>query len=117
MQGWSEEVKESAQNFSERAKEFANTRGKTFAREFGETARRSSRGLGHAIGSVFRVLFLFVAGAIAFGFLVGALILILGGIFWWPINNFLWTSQTQQWYAWGTLIFLPASSFTVRKLS
>jgi phage shock protein PspC (stress-responsive transcriptional regulator) len=116
VQGWSEEVKESAQNFSEKAKEFANTRGRTFANEFGETARRGGRGLGNAIGGIFRILFLFVAGAVAFGFLVGAIILILGGIFWWPINNFLWTSQTQQWYAWGTLIFfflVPLIAFII----
>jgi len=31
--------------------------------------------------------------------------LIFGGIAWWPINNFLWTSNWQQAYAWGTLIF------------
>src|SRR5690606_35325351 len=26
-------------------------------------------------------------------------------IAWWPVNNFLWTSNWQQLYAWGTLIF------------
>ncbi|HEX7906066.1 MAG TPA: PspC domain-containing protein [Chitinophagaceae bacterium] len=105
MKTWGDEVKESAQNFSSKAKEFANTRGRTFAGEVGETARNSGRGLGHAIGVLFKVFFLFIAGTIAFGLFVALIALIFGGIAWWPINNFLWTSKWQQVYAWGTLIF------------
>jgi phage shock protein PspC (stress-responsive transcriptional regulator) len=102
---WSEEVKESAKNLGSKAKEFADTRGKAFAKEVGETARRGGSGLGHAIGIVFKVFFLFIAGSIAFGLFVGLMALIFSGVVWWPINNFLWTSQWQQLYAWGTLIF------------
>ena len=80
-------------------------RGKKFASEVGETTRRGGRGLGHAIGVLFKVFFLFIAGSIAFGLFVGLIALLFGGIAWWPVNNFLWTSNTQQWYAWGTLIF------------
>jgi phage shock protein PspC (stress-responsive transcriptional regulator) len=105
MKQWSEEVKESAQNFGNKAREFANTRGKTFAKEVNETARTSGRGLGHAIGVLFRVFFLFIAGTIAFGLFVAVMALIFGGVAWWPINDFLWTSKWQQAYAWGTLIF------------
>ena len=105
VKGWSEEVKESAQNFGTKAKEFANTRGKTFAAEVGETAGRGGRGLGHAIGVLFKVFFLFIAGTIAFALFVAVIALIFGGIAWWPVNNFLWTSKWQQIYAWGTLIF------------
>jgi phage shock protein PspC (stress-responsive transcriptional regulator) len=105
VKGWSEEVKESAQKFGTKAKEFANTRGKTFAAEVGETAGRGGRGLGHAIGVLFKVFFLFIAGTIAFALFVAVIALIFGGIAWWPVNNFLWTSKWQQIYAWGTLIF------------
>lgn len=105
VKGWSEEVKESAQNFGTKAKEFANTRGKAFAAEVGETAGRGGRGLGHAIGVLFKVFFLFIAGTIAFALFVAVIALIFGGIAWWPVNNFLWTSKWQQIYAWGTLIF------------
>ena len=35
---WGEEVKSAPKNFSTKAKEFADTKGKTFAREVGETA-------------------------------------------------------------------------------
>jgi len=105
MKQWSEEVKESAENIGNKAKEFANTRGKTFAREVNETTRRGGRGFGHAIGVLFKIFFLFIAGTIAFGLFVAVMALIFGGVAWWPINDFLWTSKWQQAYAWGTLIF------------
>jgi hypothetical protein len=99
------EVKTAAQNIGNKAKEFANTKGKAFASEVSDTARRGGRGLGHAIGVLFKVFFLFIAGTIAFAIFVSIIALIFGGIAWWPINNFLWTSNSQQVYAWGTLIF------------
>ncbi len=105
VKGWSEEVKESAQNFGSKAKEFAGTRGKAFSREVNETVRNSGRGLGHAIGVLFKVFFLFIAGTIAFGLFVAMMAMIFGGVAWWPVNDFLWTSKWQQAYAWGTLIF------------
>jgi phage shock protein PspC (stress-responsive transcriptional regulator) len=102
---WSEEVKESAENIGKKAKEFANTKGKTFASEAGDTVRRGGRGLGHAIGVLFKVFFLVIAGTFAFGLFVALMALLFGGMAWWPINNFLWTSKWQQLFAWGTLIF------------
>lgn len=105
MKEWGEEVKESAQNIGARAKEFANTRGKVFASEVNDTARRGGSGCLHAIGVLFKVFFLFIAGTIAFSLFVALMALIFGGVAWWPINNFLWTSNWQQFYAWGTLIF------------
>jgi phage shock protein PspC (stress-responsive transcriptional regulator) len=105
MKGWGEEVKASAENLGNKAKEFANTRGKTFAAEVNETVRRRNGGLGHAIGVIFKVFFLFIAGTIAFGLFVSLIALLFGGIAWWPINKFLWTSNWQQLFAWGTLIF------------
>ena len=105
VKGWSEEVKESAQNFSNKAKEFSRTKGKEFASDVNDTVRRSGGGLGHIIGVLFKVFFLFIAGTIAFGLFVGLIAFLFGGIAWWPINNFLWTSNWQQIYAWGTLIF------------
>ena len=104
MKEWGAEVKESAQNFGSRAKEFANTRGKAFANEFSESARRGGYGIGHAIGVIFKAFFLFIAAIIAFSLFVGLIALLFGGIAWWPINNFLWTSKWQQFLAWATLI-------------
>jgi phage shock protein PspC (stress-responsive transcriptional regulator) len=104
MKDWGEEVKSSAQNFSNKAKEFAGTKGKAFAAEVNETAKRGGRGLGHAIGVLFKVFFLFIAGTIAFALFVSLIALLFGGVAWWPVNNFLWTSSWQQGLAWATLI-------------
>lgn len=105
MKEWSEEVKESAERITNKTKEFTNTKAKPFAAEVGQTARRAGSGVGHAIGVLFKVFFLFIAGSIAFGLFVALMALIFGGIAWWPVNNYLWTSNWQQAAAWGTLIF------------
>lgn len=111
-----EEVKSAAQNFSAKAKEFAQTSGKTFATEAAQVARPVASGLGHAIGVLFKVFFLFIAGTIAFGLFVALMAIIFGGVAWWPVNNFLWTSNWQQVYAWGTLILflgIPLIGFLI----
>ncbi len=112
MKSWGDEVKESAQNLGSKAKEFTNTRGRAFATDVRETARSGGRGLGHAIGVLFKVFILIIAGIIAFGLFVALIALIFGGVFssgaWWPVNNFLWTSKWQQLYVWGTIIFFLA---------
>ena len=111
-----EEVKSAAQNFSTKAKEFAQTSGKTFATEVKQVSRPIGSGIGHAIGVLFKVFFLFVAGTIAlalFGVLMAA---IFGGMAWWPVNDYLWTSRWQPLYAWGTLILflgVPLIGFLV----
>lgn len=116
MKGWGEEVKESAQNLGNKAKEFTGARGKAFANDVNETFRRRSGGLGHAIGVIFKVFFLFIVGSIALALFVSLIALLFGGVAWWPINNFLWTSKWQQLLAWGTLIFflvVPLVAFII----
>lgn len=113
---WTDDVKDSSTRFANKAKEFADTKGKKFAAEVGEVGRRAGSGLGHAIGVLFKVFFIFIAGTIAFALFVGLMALLFGGIAWWPVNNFLWTSKWQQLYAWGTLIFfllVPLIGFIV----
>jgi phage shock protein PspC (stress-responsive transcriptional regulator) len=111
-----EEVKSAAQNFSTKAKEFAQTSGKTFATEVRQVSRPIGSGIGHAIAVLFKVFFLFIAGTIAlalFGVLMAA---IFGGIAWWPVNDYLWTNRSQPLYAWGTLILflgVPLIGFLV----
>lgn len=105
VKGWGEEVKETAETFSTKAREFSGTKGKAFAAEVSQTARKTGSGIGHAIGVLFKAFFLFIFGTIAFALFVALLALLFGGVQWWPLNNFLWTSKWQQIYAWGTLIF------------
>ena len=105
---FSDDVKATAQNIGNKAKEFANTRGKEFATEVKEAARRTSSGVGHVIGVLFKAFFLFIAGSIAFGLLVGLMALIFGGIGIWPIKNFLLDGFWQNAFAWGTLFLFLA---------
>jgi phage shock protein PspC (stress-responsive transcriptional regulator) len=111
-----DEVKSAAQNFSTKAKEFAETRGKTFATEVKQAARPVRNGIGHVIGVLFKVFFLFIAGTIALA-LFGVLIaVIFGGMAWWPVNDYLWTNKWQPVFAWGTLILflgVPLIGFLV----
>ena len=116
MKDWGEEVKESAQNLSNKAKDFAGTRGKEFVADANTTIRRSSNSIGHVIAVIFKAFFLFIAGIIAFSIFAALIALLFGGVAWWPINNYLWTSNWQQFLAWATLILfliVPLIGFVV----
>lgn len=105
MQTWGEEVKTSAQQLGSKASEFANTKGKAFASELSETVRPPAQGCLHAIGVIIKAFFIFVAGCITLALFAAFMAILFGGVAWWPINNFLWTSGIQKLLAWGTLIF------------
>ena len=104
---WGDEVKTAAQNLSNRASNFAGTKGKTFAHEATSTIRPIGSGIGHAIGVVFKSFFLFIAGVFAFGFFVVVLAFTFGGIAK-PINTFLLDSFWQKASMWGVIVFFLA---------
>jgi phage shock protein PspC (stress-responsive transcriptional regulator) len=111
-----EDIKSAAQNFSAKAKEFSETRGKTFAAEVKQVSRPIGSGIGHAIAVLFKVFFLFIAGVIAFALFVALMAIIFGGVAWWPFNDYLWTNNWQPIFAWGTLILflgIPLIGFIV----
>ena len=108
-QAWGEEVKDSARQFGEKAKEFAGTRGKTFSEE----ARPLASGIGHAIGVIIKAFFLFIFGSIAFALFVGLMVVIFGGgAVIWPLKqallDFVLDGFWQKLFFWGTLIFFLA---------
>ena len=105
MESWGQEVKASAQNLGTKASEFANTRGKQFASEMSDAPKPPAQGCLHAIGVMIKAFFIFVAGFITLSLFAALLAIVFGGVAWWPINNFLWTSSMQKMLAWGTLIF------------
>ncbi len=106
-QTFSEEVKSTAQNLGQRASEFANTRGRTFATEVGQTARPVASGCAHAIGVLFKAFFLFVVGVIAFSLFVMVIVFTAGGMAR-PVNDFLLNGFWQNATLWGILIFFLA---------
>jgi phage shock protein PspC (stress-responsive transcriptional regulator) len=105
MQSWGEEVKTSAQRMSSRAQEFARTQGADFTSDFKQVSQPAGRGCLHAIAVIIKAFFIFVAGCITLALFAALMAILFGGIAWWPINNFLWTSSLQKILAWGTLIF------------
>lgn len=104
---WGEEVRMSAEELGRRASEFANTRGRTFAAEFGQAARPVATGIGHAIGVIFKAFFLFVVGVIAFALFIMVLVFTLGGVAR-PFNDFMLNGFWQTASLWSTLIFFLA---------
>ncbi|HEV7781082.1 MAG TPA: PspC domain-containing protein [Chitinophagaceae bacterium] len=116
MKEWGQEVKESAQNLSTKAKEFANTRGREFGNEAREAARNGGRGIGHIIGVLFKAFFLFVFGSIALALFIGFIAILIGGAGVWPLKNFIIDGFWQNIYAWGTVILflgVPLIGFIV----
>lgn len=104
---WGEEVKTSAQQFGERAKQFASTQGQSFASEVRHTARPVASGIGHAIGVVFKAFFLFIAGTIAFALFVVVLVFIMSGVAQ-PFKDFLLDGFWQTVSLWGVLLLFLA---------
>jgi phage shock protein PspC (stress-responsive transcriptional regulator) len=112
-QAWGNEVKDSARQFGEKARDFAGTRGKTFAQEASQAVRPVAKGIGHAIGVLFKAFFIFVAGSIAFGLFVGLMVLIFGGgTVLWPLKqallDFVLDGFWQKLFFWGTVLFFIA---------
>ena len=105
VETWGSEVKASAQQFGAKASEFASSRGKAFVGEVSDTARPAAQGCLHAIAVIIKAFFIFVAGCITLSLFAAFMAILFGGVAWWPINNFLWTSSIQKMLAWGTLLF------------
>ncbi|MGZ3937236.1 MAG: PspC domain-containing protein [Flavisolibacter sp.] len=105
MQTWGEEVKTSAQRMGSRAQEFVRTQGADFASDVKQVSEPAGRGCLHAVAVIIKAFFIFVAGCITLALFAGLMAILFGGVAFWPVNNFLWTSAAQKAMAWGTLIF------------
>jgi len=78
-QNWGSEVKQSAQQFGDRARQFSQSEHvKTFTTEASATARSAGSGIAHIIGVLFKAFFLFIIGMIAL-VLFGVLMAVLFG--------------------------------------
>jgi len=100
-------VRQTAQQVGERAKEVgqqASVHAKNFAAEAAPVARKAGRGLGNAIGILFKVFFLFVAAVFAlalFGVFIG---LLFGGFAVFPLKNFILEGFWQNALAWASVV-------------
>ncbi|WP_205508175.1 PspC domain-containing protein [Longitalea arenae] len=104
-QNWGNEVKQTAQQFGDRARQFSQSeRVKTFTTEASTTARSAGSGIAHIIGVLFKAFFLFVVGIVAlalFGALMG---LLFGGVPVMSFKEFLLEGFWQNSLAWVSVI-------------
>ena len=106
-EAWTGEVKETAANFSERAKTFgqqAGSQARNFAAEAAPVARRTSSGLGHVIGILFKAFFMFVAAVIALSLFAVLTAILFGGVAVLPLKDFFLADGSETWLAWVALI-------------
>lgn len=78
--------------------------GQNFAHESAPFVRRSGTRLGHMIGVLFKVFFLFVAGIIVLALVMALVALLSSGIGAFPFKDFVLGGFWQNLLAWGTLI-------------
>lgn len=108
----SDQMKTGAATMSDEVKE----RAQAFASEARPVAQSTANGIGNAIGILFKAFFLFIFGCIAFGLVMALFGVTIGGIFAWPLKDYIVDSGTQNLALWGTLLFFlltPAIAFFV----
>ncbi|ANH83231.1 hypothetical protein A8C56_21630 [Niabella ginsenosidivorans] len=100
VKDWSKEVADTATRLGQTGKVY----GRNFGREFGSAAGRGARGLGYGIAMVIKIIFMIIFGTIIISLFVALMALLFSGYAFAPFNNFLWTSDNQQFLAWATLL-------------
>jgi phage shock protein PspC (stress-responsive transcriptional regulator) len=101
---WSGEFKEKAQQFGHEFGQTIGQKGKQFGTEAGHIARSGGSRVGRAIGIMFKALFLFLAGILAFALLVALIAGMVAGIGVFPLKNFFLEGFMQNSLAWATLL-------------
>lgn len=98
-------VQERAHKFGKDAATIAGEKGRAFGTEAGSAVRRGSRSLGDVIVFLIKLFGYFILGCICFALVVA---LFVGG-FWaigyFPMKDFVLKGGTQNFLAWGTLLF------------
>ncbi|QEC41444.1 PspC domain-containing protein [Pseudobacter ginsenosidimutans] len=102
---WGQEVKQSAQQFGSKAQEFGKEAGEQFKTYTGEASSRvQGSGLGHAIGVIFKALFMLIAGGIAVALFIAVMWVLFGGFNIFPLKAFILEGFKQEVLAWLSLI-------------
>lgn len=109
-QNWGNEVRQTAQQMGERARQFGQSdQAKTFTTEASHAARSAGGGIAHIIGVLFKAFFLFIVGVIAMALFGAMMALMFGGVPVMSLKEFLLDGFWQNALAWVTLLlFLGA---------
>ncbi|WP_346237678.1 PspC domain-containing protein [Niabella insulamsoli] len=104
LKSWGQEVQESAENIGKKASEWGKSQSGSFERKFHYVPPKQNRGIGYVFAMIFKAIFVVIGGIIAVSLLAVFLTVLFSGFAFAPLNNFLWTSETQQMLGWATLI-------------
>lgn len=94
------EIKDRAQQFGQEMRQA----GQNFTTESAPFVRRSGTGIGHIIGVLFKVFFLFIAGIIVISLVITLVALLWSGIGAFPFTDFILSGFWQNFLAWSTLV-------------
>jgi phage shock protein PspC (stress-responsive transcriptional regulator) len=99
VKDWEKDVEQTAKRISEKAEQFARETTKS-----DNWLARIVKGFFRGLGLLFKLFFGTVFGLIAFALLAAFIAILFAGIVSWPIQNYLWSSNWQQWLALSTLV-------------
>jgi phage shock protein PspC (stress-responsive transcriptional regulator) len=94
------EMKDRAQHFGSEMRQA----GQGFASDSAPFLRRSGTGIGHIIGVLFKVFFLFIAGIIIFALVMVLVAILSSGIGAFPLKDFILGGFWENFLAWCTLV-------------
>jgi phage shock protein PspC (stress-responsive transcriptional regulator) len=100
------EMQESFKNMGERMSTQARQNMQNFGTETGAAARRTGTGIGHAIGVLFKVFFLFIAGCVAFGLIMALIALAFSGGGLLDLKGYFLSGFWENILAWASFILV-----------
>jgi phage shock protein PspC (stress-responsive transcriptional regulator) len=115
-QNWGNEVKQSAEQLGERAKEFGHSAKTWSTNEAGPVVRGTTSGAAHVIGVLFKAFFMIIGGAIALSLLAVMAFFFGAGFMVMPFKGYILENGMQSALAWSTLLFffgVPIIAFLV----
>jgi len=96
------EAKEKAKAWTQEAKDFANTRGKSFAQEASAAVKPIGQSAGNILGLIFKIVFMAFAGFIALMLFIALIAALSSGIIT-PFNDFMLNGTGQKFAFWSTV--------------
>jgi phage shock protein PspC (stress-responsive transcriptional regulator) len=106
IQGLKQRAEKAGTEFTEKAKEWGEelkSGSRRFAKEAAPAARNSGFGVFRAIGILFKVFFLFLAGIIAFALLVALIAVLFGTIGPFTLSTIFFSGFWEHFFLWATL--------------
>ena len=98
-------VQERARKFGKEAAGFTQEKGKAMGAELGTVAKRGGRSLGDIIVFLLKLFAYFVVGCVGIGLVIGLFVIGVVSIGYFPVKDFIISTDWQNTYAWGTLLF------------